>query len=220
MSNQILKTLVTVVLDRSGSMQRGKQHTIDGFNEQIQTLKSAESETSKSLVTLVTFNDRVEVLFDAIPVNSIPELTEQTYIPSGMTAMYDGVGEAIRLLEKRDDINDPNVSVLMVILSDGEENASRVSTQAHIAEKIQSLKDTGRWTFTYMGANVDLSTISTQLNLDIGNVISFNASSEEGYAQAAMLRTAGTEMYMKSRSVGAVTASADFYSSVVTNKEA
>jgi len=208
------KTYVVMVLDKSGSMMRGLQQTIDGFNEQIQTIRETETDDNITQVSLITFNHQVSKDIVNQSTDQIQELTESTYIPSGTTALYDGVGTAIDMLLDQDDINDDNTSVLMVILSDGDENASVKFKLEDVAEMIQKLKSTNRWTFTYMGANVDLSVISKTLNIDIGNIMTFDATLAAGYHDAKEMFKAGTTMYMSARSAedGFVGAS-DFYSS-------
>ena len=196
-----LKTYVVMVLDKSSSMYTGLQQTIDGFNEQLHTIQDTQTENNETLVSLVTFSHEVTEDIINQPADKIEELTEKTYVPRGMTALYDGVGTAIDRLLKQDDIEDENTSVLMVILSDGDENASKTYTDMEIAERIQRLKDTERWTFTYMGANVDLGKISETLNIDKGNIMSFDATNAAGYHNAKEMFKAGTDMYMTSRGV-------------------
>ncbi len=211
------KTYVVMVLDKSGSMCRGLTQTIDGFNEQIQTIRETETADNITEVSLITFNHEVTQDIVNKPTQSIQELTETTYRPNGMTALYDGVGTAIEMILDQDDIEDENTSVLMVILSDGVENSSKNFSGEDIAEKIQTLKDTERWTFTYMGANVDLSVISKTLNIDAGNIMSFDASKAEGYHDAKEMFKAGTTMYMSSRSCANIDFKSDdnFYTKVL-----
>lgn len=208
------KLYVAMVLDQSGSMQRGARETIDGFNEQMQAVKQNASDDIDVEVIFTTFDSTARINKQFINLNEMVELTEKQYRPNGLTAMYDGVGLTIDALRARPDINDPNTKVLMVILSDGCENASRKYTQERVAELIQDVKATERWTITYMGANQDLSDITDKLNIDKGNTVVFDASSAEGYQKGAVMRSMATAAYMDTVVGGNVTASADFYSNL------
>ena len=62
----------------------------------------------------------------------------------------------------------------MVILTDGEENSSRMYTYKDIAEMISTLDATGKWNFSFLGADLDAIRTSEQLNIRRENVISFD----------------------------------------------
>ncbi len=200
-SNDSLKTYVFLVLDKSGSMESVKAETISHFNEQLQTVKSAESKKMKNIVSLTTFNEGVEEVFFKKAAKDVSEISAESYTPNGMTAMYDAVGYVIDKAEKIKDIGNDNVSCLVVILSDGIENASKKFTSADIAERIQKLQETDRWTFTYIGANQDLSKISEQLNIPKGNTMSFESNSV-GVASMAKKQTKYLGGYFTARSYG------------------
>ena len=176
-SNDSLKTYVFLILDKSGSMESVKDETISHFNEQLQTVQSSQAKNMENVVSLTTFNDSVEEVFFKKAAADVSELTSKEYKPRGMTCMLDAVGAVLDKAESIEDIGNENVSCLMVILSDGRENSSRKYSYADIAERIQKLQDTDRWTFTYIGANQDLSEVSKQLNIPKGNTLTFDSTS-------------------------------------------
>jgi hypothetical protein len=140
------------------------EQTITHFNKQIEQI-SADSKGMETLVSLVTFNHDVTVDFFNESIGKIAPLDVLSYKPNGSTAMFDAVATIIDRPEKEvSDIKDENVAVLIVTLSDGQENASQKYTSSALAEKIQRLQSTNRWTFAYLGANQDLSKIQ-QLNI-------------------------------------------------------
>ncbi len=210
------KLYVAMVLDQSGSMSRGARETIDGFNEQIQSVREWLEDELDVEVIFTTFGSSAQIKKEFININEMAELTDQDYRPDGLTAMYDGVGITIDALKARPDIDSDDTGVLMVILSDGHENNSRQYTQDTVAEMIQDVKDTGRWTITYMGANQDLSQITKGLNIDAGNIVMFDASDAAGYAAGASMRSAATTLYMKSVAgpMGDAGATQSFYADV------
>lgn len=209
------KLYVAMVLDQSGSMQRGAKETIDGFNEQMQSVKQGATDEVDVEVVFTTFDStaRINKLF--VNLSEMGDLTDTDYRPNGLTAMYDGVGITMEALRARPDIDDPNTKVLLVILSDGYENASKQFSQERVAELIQDVKTTERWTITYMGANQDLSEITDKLNIDKGNTVIFDASSAEGYQKGASMRSMATAAYMSNVVGGSVaSASTEFYSTI------
>jgi hypothetical protein len=206
----ITKNYLMMVLDESSSMASMKPQAISAFNEQIKTVKE-NSNGIEVVVDLVKFSSEVSVVFQNEKLNKVKDLTENTYNPNTMTAMYDGVGKAIELLKSRSDINDPNVSVLMLIISDGEENTSKLWNAARVAEELKTLQATGRWTITYAGANQDLGKISATLNIPLGNTVLF-AANAAGMTQNNALRSVSTSKLYASYSSGDVISTQAFYS--------
>lgn len=198
-----LRTYIAIILDKSGSMSIVKNETILGFNEQVQSIRKAEKdkENHRSIVSLVTFNDNVDVVFFNQPIDSLKELTADDYNPDGLTAMLDAVGYTIDRLKRETDTEDPNNAYLIIVMSDGMENASREYTRTDIAERIQSLQKTERWTFTYMGANQDLSKIEEELYIPKGNITSFNADAQ-GTLQGFATMSTATANYIRLRASG------------------
>jgi hypothetical protein len=100
-------------------------------------------------------------------------------------------------------------SVLVCIISDGQENSSTDYTYASVAERIQRLSDTERWTFTYLGSNQDLSAVSDSLSISMANTSSY-AASREGTTDAWKRHSRATRRRMQGVSTGKHT-SHDFY---------
>lgn len=205
-----LKTYVAMILDESSSMGVIKAETIQHFNEQVEQIVK-DSAGMDTRVSLTVFGSEVTSVFFDESLDKLQPLTARNYNPNGMTAMYDGIGETIdRMRKEIKDIDDKDVAILMVIVSDGQENNSKKYKQTDIAERIKHLQGTKRWTFTYLGANQDLSVVSAALNIPAGNMLAFVAdSSGMNAASASHAKSLGT--YMTSRRSGS-TQSHDFYS--------
>jgi len=170
------RTYIAIVLDRSGSMQTVKKQTINGYNEQVKILlEEASSDRSETFASLVTFNGSVSEEFFNAPVEILREMHESQYNPDGWTAMRDAVGYTVDKLCKDTDPTDEFNSYLVVVISDGEENKSRFWTAERLSQKVKELQDTNRWTFTYIGANQDLSQVQTATGFKLGNMISYNS---------------------------------------------
>lgn len=172
------KTLYHFVLDKSGSMGNCRETTITGFNNQLETIKKLKKEFSDQVfeVSLTIFDDYVEHLFSQVRLNAFEHLTPSMYLPGGCTALLDAIGMAInqiRISNETQILND-EMSVVMVILTDGMENASREFTFHQIAGTIKALEQTEKWTFTFLGADIDAIHTSKMLNIRVENVVSFN----------------------------------------------
>lgn len=204
-----LKTRIALVLDSSGSMQSIRKEALDMFNQQVRAIKKGAAEVDTK-VSLAVFESGVKTIFFNEDVKKLKELALESYNPEGGTAMYDAVGGAIDALSFLPEASDENTSFLVVIVSDGEENQSKKYNATDISKRVIALQATGRWTFSYLGANQDLAKVSATLGISRGNMHAFTASVPGAYAAAAV-NTAATEKYMGNRSMG-VKAVNNFYS--------
>lgn len=166
------KTKVIFVIDQSGSMQGQQKDVIGGFNGYIETLKEQPGDYE---VTLIKFENTTEVVYRNTPLSRVKKLTD--YRPGGATALLDAVGEAIKIVEEskgrtiRTETEaitktgktvkkvttttiespeyDPSV---IVIITDGGENASRKHTRSVIKERIKEAEKSFNTAFIYLGA--------------------------------------------------------------------
>lgn len=213
-TKKVLKNRIAIVLDRSGSMGPIRAEAVAMFNEQIKAIKetTAGMDTKVSFATFSTVADK-PLIFNESADKLVP-LTESSYTPDGWTAMFDGVGSMIDALSKLPEASDEDCSFLVVVISDGAENYSREYNAVSIADKIKTLQGTKRWTFSYLGANQDLSVVSQTLGIPLGNTYRFTASVPGAYA-ASTVNSASTRSYMGARGQG-MTSSANFYSTPPT----
>jgi uncharacterized protein YegL len=180
------KVFISFVLDESGSMSTGKDAIVSGMNEQIQTLKSKFKDgQAEVVVSFVKFADNIISLYEGKTLEDLKEFESHAYKPNGSTALYDAVGYTMDMMGRMDGINDEGNSSLVVVYTDGEENASKHFNAKQIAEKIQSLQNTKRWTITYLGPNnVDLSKVKQSISTSYGNMYSADLTSSKGYTAA------------------------------------
>lgn len=211
---KVRKNYLMMVLDESSSMSSIKAQAISAFNEQVQTVRNSKGNLDVS-VNLIKFASTASTVFTNQNVDSVQQLNGASYQPNGSTAMYDGVGAAVEFLKAQPDINDPDVTVLMVIISDGEENCSRLWSAGRVAEELKTLQATNRWTVTYAGANQDLAKISKSLNIPLGNTISFQATMD-GMSLNNVTRNVATKSLYTSYSNNDVLSVQSFYNPSVT----
>ena len=182
-----------IILDESGSMQGIKHQIINGFNETVQTIKSAEKKHKKQkhFVSLVTFSDaeNIKTVYDRIEANSVEELTDKTYQPCASTPLYDAMGIALTSLKKA---VSPNDKVLVTVITDGYENASKEHNAYTIKALVELLKAEG-WVFAYIGANQDV--IREASKISITNTLRFTPSTFGTQEMHREDRVARTQFY-------------------------
>jgi len=202
------RLLVGIVLDRSSSMEAIKDEAISGTNEQFSALRDSD-DAANTHVAFWTFNSKVTPVFKnddgtakLVPCDSLVDIGEGDYFPSSLTAMYDGVGDAIAFLKEEANVCD---DVLVVIISDGMENDSKRFTSEQIASQVKELQDSG-WNFTYIGANQDLTQVQANLGIHAGNMLRFKSDSA-GTSQMGNTVGGALRAYTVSRSAHIATGS-------------
>jgi len=161
-----------IILDESGSMSSIKKATISGFNEVVQTIKGIEKKfpEQEHFISLVSFNGLgIKTLLDKQPATNLPLIDEKTYQPDSMTPLYDAIALSVLKL-KIDVAGIENVNVLVTILTDGEENASKEFSSFTIKSLVEELKKQ-KWTFTYIGAEHDIENLAFKISID--NTLTF-----------------------------------------------
>ena len=164
-------TDITVVLDESGSMAFIADDTVGGFDRFVETQKKAPGTAALSLVL---FNSSVRKRYTELPINSAPRLTD--YNPNSNTALFDAVGQAItdtgrRLAAKPE--SERADKVVIVIITDGDENSSREYNRERIFEMIQHQKNTYSWEFVFLGANQDAMRAASQYGIPVANSMTY-----------------------------------------------
>ena len=148
-------TELVFILDRSGSMSGLEADTIGGFNSMIAKQKKEEGE---AYVSTVLFDDRCEVLYDRIPMEQVPQMTDKEYFVRGCTALLDAVGGAIQhiaTIHKYAREEARPEKTLFVITTDGMENASKTYSYEKVQEMIKKEQGKYGWEFIFIGANID-----------------------------------------------------------------
>jgi len=189
------ETLVTFILDKSGSMSSVAQATISGFNEYVDTLRGDKK--SKYAMSLTLFDTTVEKVYANEEIKDVPELSSTNYRPGGGTALYDAAVQTIKETEKS---LKTGQKVLCVIMTDGQENSSKEFTDKDLKEAMARLEKKGNWTFVFLGANQDSYAVAQQFGLSAQNVSNYN-SSDIGTRGTFSKMATNTTMYAASASL-------------------
>lgn len=159
------KTIITIVMDETGSMQGRKEVTISGYNEFIDSQKDAG--LGECQATLVKFNSgNISCAYQGIPIADVPKMTSRDYRPTGNTPLYDALGQAITDTKKQvKNVNDVLQKlaggsdtyapyVVVMVMTDGEENSSTQYSREQIFQMVNECQKEG-WSFVFIGADMD-----------------------------------------------------------------
>lgn len=169
-------THITVVLDRSGSMESVADDTIGSFNTFLEDQKKIDG---RATLTLVQFDDQYEVVYNKVPLNNVPKLDKEIFKPRGATALLDSMAKAINetgaFLSSLQDYARPG-KVVFVVLTDGQENASREYSKKQINDMVTHQSTKYSWEFVYLGANQDAITTGTSYGFSAGKSMTYTST--------------------------------------------
>ncbi len=170
-------TELIFILDRSGSMSGLEGDTIGGFNSMIERQKKEEG---AAVVTTVLFDSERAMIHDRLPIGDVPRMTEREYFTQGCTALLDAVGSTIchigniHKYARREDVPE---KTLVVITTDGYENASREYNYDAVRRLIEEKKAAG-WEFLFLGANIDAAKEAGRFGIDSDHAADYKCDGE------------------------------------------
>ena len=168
-------THIHILLDRTGSMEIIRDDTIGGFNTFLEEQKALPGKATLSLVQFDS-QDPYEVVHNFKDIQDVPELTRETFVPRAYTPLLDAIGRSINdvasALAKK---TEKPEKVVVVIITDGQENASMEFRKDQIEKMVMEKQNTDKWQFVFLSA--DLASIGDAMALG------FNAASTMAYDQ-------------------------------------
>jgi hypothetical protein len=188
------KTLVTLLLDRTGSMEAIRDDTIGAFNTYLDTLK----QDGESLYfTLIQFDSMsVDKLYVNEPIKDVPQLTRETFVPRASTPLIDAAYKTIKAVEKAVSGN-PSNKVVICIQTDGQENSSTEYSWDALNALIKEKFEAG-WQFNFMGAGIDAYQQASRMGISADQTVAY--SKDRVATQAAFSATAmNTALYAVGR---------------------
>jgi hypothetical protein len=140
-------THVIFILDRSGSMQGKEADVIGGVNAYVGGLDRSKGQVG---ISYVRFDNEIELVWNDLKLDAVPQMTAEHYQPRGNTALLDAVGMTVSSVT-------PNAehSYVVIIHTDGMENASREWTAPKLRDLIAQREAAGNWTFSFFGCDID-----------------------------------------------------------------
>ena len=168
------KTEIVFIIDRSGSMSTIKTDMEGGFRSFIADQRKLPGEC---VVSLYQFDTLYEPVFENVDVQKVPEYTLD---PRGMTALLDAIGRTINdvgsRLSKLSEDERPG-KVVVVIITDGQENSSREFTSERVKDMIEHQRSKFSWQFAFLGANIDSFSVGASLGINAASTMDYAASS-------------------------------------------
>lgn len=209
-----MKNYIGISRDHSGSMSSIAKHAARDYNSNIASIRDASiSNNQDTIVSVVecgygeTNQVRRVIVNSAVTV--LEPINESQYSAKGRgTPLWDSVGELIEIFEAVPDAHDINVSFLVMVVTDGEENASRKYSASSIVAKIKQLQNTDRWTFVFRVPRGDGRALA-RLGIPEGNILEWDQT-QRGVEVATQATTAAFNDYFVGRSMGK-TATKKFY---------
>jgi len=172
------KTIYHLIVDKSGSMSDCIDRTIEGFNEQLKSIQRMCDQYPEQdiAIGLTMFNHQVQTLYHQTAPTVVKPLTVKNYCPDGTTALLDAIGMSVDQLMAAKNESERTIptTVVVVVLTDGYENASVRYRLADIRSKIAELESTGQWTFSFIGATLDAAEVAEQMNIKRQNSYVFD----------------------------------------------
>ena len=158
-------TELILVVDRSSSMSDARMITVSGLKEFLNTQKQLPGE---ALLSYITFSSDYKVELAGKNIKDVSDSIFDSYIPAGMTALLDAVGVSIDSVGKRlADMPEEErpEKVMMIILTDGEENSSREYKLDQIKEKVKHQETNYKWEFLFLGADIDAISAGSSISM-------------------------------------------------------
>lgn len=181
-------THIAVVLDESGSMASLKRATIESLNKFVEEQRQVEGEAT---LTLIKFNDVVQPICHFQNLNSpLVTLTEDNYQPNKTTALYDAEGWTIEYTGKRlaEMLEDERPEkVIVVIVTDGLENASTDFSREQIEALIKHQEETYKWQFVFLASNQSATMSAQSMGMHTNSAMTYAPTPQGvGMAYAAL----------------------------------
>jgi len=181
-------TEIIAIVDRSGSMESMRQDAIGGFNSFLK--EQQDIKVGKCLLTYVQFDHEYDVIHNGIDIQDMKPLDNNTYVPRGSTALLDAIGRTVNTvgerLHKTPEDERPG-NVVVVIITDGEENASKEFSLSQIKSIMDRQVNKYNWSVMYIAQNIDAFAAGNRMGLDMAhkNVFLGNAKHGAGGQAAA-----------------------------------
>lgn len=166
--------------------------TLEGTGQYIADLQKEykkNPEKGEILFSLTIFDTVFEPWLIDQPIQDVDLKILQKYQPRGNTALYDAIGLTTMEVEQRLAESDPDGAVLVVVMSDGDENSSRQFNRWSINSFIKEREARGNWTYVYLGANVDAPAVAAAMGMSPGNAAYYSQSKGSNKRVASAMHT-------------------------------
>lgn len=220
----MLKIYTGISLDHSGSMSSVTTSAMNDYNTIVQSLRdSAQSNKVDSVLSVVQCGIQDDIYRGGRTVNrfsvqnsSIAAVQPLTHYPANgsETPLFDSVMMLIDAFKRVPDYTDKDVSFLLMIITDGGNNAGKVSGYA-LSEQIKQLQSTDRWTITFRVPHGQKANL-VHLGIPADNILEFDAGDRKAWAATTAVTQSAVSSVFRSKSLG-VHATKSFYQTADTS---
>jgi hypothetical protein len=205
-----MKNYIGISRDHSGSMSHLRRPAAADYNANIEVIKenalSSGQDTIVSVAECGVNDGNYRAVSRIVVTNSSvqalqPMSTADYHADGRATPLFDSVGQLIELFESVPDYNDPEVSFLVMAITDGEHNQDGAWNAAKLSAKIKQLQATDRWSFVFRVPRGYAQRLSRMLGIPMGNILEWEQS-ERGVEAASQSTRAAFNSYYQSRSAG------------------
>jgi hypothetical protein len=195
-------TYYHLVLDKSGSMDTCWKEARQSFESQLKGFKEKQQEyiDQELFFSFCAFNQALRFSEGVMPMSQA-SIDWSTIYPDGMTALYDAIGSSIQFLKSRlgSHLESEHTDVVMLILTDGFENCSRIFNANEVKQQINMMELGGKWTFLFLGAGLNVEEATMELDRKGKNLLSFEKNN-----MASSMASVNEEIheFIKSKSMG------------------
>ena len=168
-------TEMVFILDRSGSMSGLEADTIGGYNSLMEKQRGEQGEAT---ITTVLFDDRYEMIHDHADIKKVKAMDNKTYYARGCTALLDAIGKTINHVGNRHKFapdNEVPGKTMVVIITDGYENASQEFKLDKVRSMIEHQKSKFGWEFLFLGANIDAVETADTFGISADRAVTYEA---------------------------------------------
>lgn len=204
-------TLYVRIGDQSGSMARFRDVVIEAANDQLDALAGSKAGDSILMSTWV-FNDRPSLLHSYLSLDKVPRMDRNSYDPDGSTALYaatlDAITSAVAYAQTLRDAG-IRVKVVIVIISDGEDNASGNISVTKVKTVIEDLLRQEIYTVAFVAFGTEGKKIAASMGIPSANVLDESA---DAHSIRLALNTVSKSVIRASQTVIGQQGSQSFFS--------
>jgi hypothetical protein len=210
---------IALVVDRSGSMGSIRGQVISVFNKQLATIQANSRKSGQeTFVSLYTFHSSVDKpQYFCKQAQAVPKLSTKTYKLGGSTALLDGCGRCITDLQKAKGAKNDTTSFLIIVITDGEENASTKFNAKKLTALIKDVQKSGRWSLAFLTPKSGVKTLQ-KFGIPAGNIQDWSATSK-GAEEMGRRIVRGLDTFYAARGQGQK-AVGNFFTADMTNVSA
>ncbi len=171
---KVNKVVYGLIIDKSSSMMEIQREILQSLNDRIKAIKKLDKNSkTETLVELVMFNHRVKRLHTLTPAKEMKPLNREDYFVNGTTALYDALGSTLERfnLLLSNEIAKGTCKVVILVYTDGYENASRSYSQQDIKEMLRVANNTPGVEITMVGCDEETLTMAREMNFNMDNVV-------------------------------------------------